>query len=147
MNEDKNNETVQNNTLNESNVSGSNFFICSESVIKHFKEVIHSKPFKSGFVDENDNNYVAKLDFDSIEKYYQEHEEELESENFWCRECTPGTMDVSKITLAGMRRNGIFYEIMEKLNITSTRNQAMTICELSNKYNCTPIELINKIIK
>lgn len=123
------------------------FFICGESVLKHFPQFKYSKPFKSGFVNDVDNNYVALLNFDSIDKYYQEHEEELDAENFWCRECVPGTMDVSKITISGMRRNGIFYEISERINLTNDGNQAMTICELARKYNCTPIELINKIVK
>lgn len=56
-------------------------------------------------------------------------------------------MNVSKITLSGMRKNGIFAEIRWKLDLTDIRNQAMTIHNLSEKFNCTPIELINKIIK
>lgn len=122
------------------------YFLCSESLIRIFPTFEHSKPFKSGFIGDDEDNYVALICFADVEKYYAENENVLEFENFWCRECVAGTMDVSKITLAGMRRNGIFSEINEKLNITTNKNIAMVIFELSRKYCCTPIELINKIV-
>ena len=123
------------------------FFLCSENLIKYFKTSKHSRPFKSGFENDNDNYYVALLDFNEVDTYYQEHQNNLKNEDFWCRECVPGHMNVSKITLSGMRKNGIFAEIRWKLDLTAIRNQAMTIHNLSEKFNCTPIELINKIIK
>lgn len=55
-------------------------------------------------------------------------------------------MDVSKITLKGLKENGVFYEIEIKTGLTTTKNRAMTLNNLSEKFNVTPIELINKII-
>lgn len=127
-------------------VGSSTFFICGEKVIQAFPECEHSKPFKSGFENDDDNNYVAILDFDKVEQHYNKLPED-EQEDFWCRECVPGQMDVSKFTLSGMRKNGIFAEIRWKLDLTATRNQAMTIFNISEKFNCTPIQLINKIVR
>lgn len=127
------------------------YFLCSKAVIDHFPEVEHSKPFKSGYdFEKDDNYYVAVLDFKKVDKYYKDVIEPFNEKSnviidFWCRECIPGSMDVSKITLAAAKRSGLFVEIENKLNLTAERNKAMTIYNLSKKYNCTPIELINKI--
>jgi hypothetical protein len=59
----------------------------------------------------------------------------------------PGIMDVSKITLKGVKENGLFFEIERKIGLTTIKNRAMTINNLSEKFNCTPIEFINKIVK
>ena len=123
-----------------------NYFLCSGAVISHFK-CEHSKPFKSGHLNDNDDYYMALLDFESVEAYYEANELLMDENNFWCRECVPGTMSVSGITLAGMKRNGVFYEIEEKLNLSSERNIAMILYNLSEKYNCTPIELVTKILR
>lgn len=122
------------------------FFICSEKVIQAFPEYEHSKPFKSGFGNDNNDNYVALLDFEKVKQHYNQLLE-YEQDEFWCRECVPGQMDVSKFTLSGMRKNGIFKEIEKKLDLTTIKNQAMTIFNLAQKFNYTPIQLINKIIK
>jgi hypothetical protein len=119
-----------------------NYFLCSQAVIDHFPNVEHSKPFKSGWMNDNDNYYVAILDFDKVQKHYNELSDEID---FWCRECVPGTMDVSKIRLSGAKNHGLFKEIEIKIGLTTERNRAMTIYELSEKFNCTPIEFINKI--
>ena len=125
------------------------YFLCSKGVIDNFPNVAHSKPFKSGFYGDDDIYYVALLCFDEVSAFYEKRMLEDEDwwiyNNFWCNECVPGLMDVSAITLAGMRRNGILSEIAEKTMLTSGKNQAMTINELAEKYVCTPIELINKI--
>jgi hypothetical protein len=124
------------------------FFLCSQDVINAFPECERSKPFKSGFENDEGLYYVALLDFDVIDRFYREVVEPKDDvfNDFWCRECVPGQMDVSKITLSGMRRNGVFYEISVKIGLTTEKNQAMTIYNLSQKYNCTPIELINKVV-
>jgi len=140
------NELPQTPQLNIPVVGSSTFFICGEKVIQAFSGCKHSKPFKSGFENDDDDNYVAILDFDKVEQYYNQLPED-EQDDFWCRECVPGQMDVSKFTLSGMRKNGIFAEIRWKLDLTATRNQAMTIFNLSEKFNCTPIQLINKIVR
>jgi hypothetical protein len=54
-------------------------------------------------------------------------------------------MDVSKITLAEINRNGLLYTICEKIGLSQLHNQAMTIANLADKYNCNPIEFVNKI--
>ena len=132
--------------MKKKNIETLAYFLCSEKVIKSFPDCEHSKPFKSGFRNDDDNHYIALLDFNKTEKYYNELSED-EQDEFWCRECVQGTMDVSKITLTAMRKNGIFAEIEMKIGLTTTRNQAMTIRNLSEKFNCSPIELINKIVK
>lgn len=125
-------------------MSEKTFFLCSEEVINRFPECEKSEPFKSGWdFDEEDNYFVALLDFDELKK----SEEEKPHVNFWCRECVPGTMSVSKITISSCRKAGLFTEIENKLNLTAERNQAMCIHNLSEKYNCTPIDFINKITK
>lgn len=123
-----------------------NYYLCSEAVINAFPELKHSKPFKSGFKDDSDIYYIAILDFDTIEDWYNKLGEE-EQDEVLCQELVSGTMCVDDITLAGMRKNGIFWEIADKIFLTATRNQTMTLYNLSCKYFCTPIELINKILK
>lgn len=120
------------------------FFICSQEVIDAFPDSEHSKPFKSGFENDDDDNYVALLDFEKVEKYYNQLPEDKQ-DNFWCKECVAGTMDVSKISISGARKNGLFVEIENKTRLTTERNRAMIVYNLSQKYKCTPIELINKI--
>lgn len=128
------------------------FFLCSQEVIDAFPECEHSKPFKSGYnFDYEDNYYVALLDFEKVEKYYKENIEPKEStedyNDFWCRECEAGQMDVSKITLSAARFHGLFVEIEKQTGLTKENNRAMSIYNLSQKFNCTPIELINKIVR
>lgn len=142
----KDNLLATKNTTDECMLEACTFFICSEKVINCFPECKRSKPFKSGFENDNDNNYVAILDFEKVEKHYNQLQED-EQDSFWCRECVPGQMDVSKFTLSRMRKNGIFAEISLKLDLTLEKNQAMTIFNLSEKFKCTPIELINKIVR
>lgn len=123
------------------------YFLCSYLVIEQFPEVEKSTPFKSGYDFEKDKvYYVAVLDFDAVDKHYKENIEPFDNLiEFWCRECVPGSMDVSNITLSAMKKNGIFVEFENKLNLTTERNRAMIIYNLAQKYNCTPIEFINKI--
>jgi hypothetical protein len=146
MKKEQNSQTAETQALNIPVVGSSTFFICGEKVIQAFPECEHSKPFKSGFENDDDNNYVALLDFEKVEQHYNQLPED-EQDDFWCRECVPGQMDVSKFTLSGMRKNGIFAEIRWKLDLTATRNQAMTIFNLAEKFNCTPLQLINKIVR
>jgi len=129
------------------------YFLCSKEVIKAFPEMEHSKPFRSGYDFELDEDYyIALLDLDKIEKYYNDNIKPNNDDtnnsyiDFWCRECVPGQMDVSKITLKGAKTKGLFVEIENKIGLTTGRNEAMTIYNLSEKYKCTPIEFINKIV-
>ena len=120
------------------------YYLCSEEVIKHFPDVEKSKPFKSGYAfDKHMNHYIAVLDFNAVENKYKELTEPIE---FWCKECTPGSMDVSRITLSGAKKHGLFVEIESQIGLTTERNIAMTIYNLSYSKGITPIELIDKII-
>lgn len=122
------------------------YFLCSEKVIKYAKPKEVSKPFKSGYWNDESNYYIAVLDFKDIETYYNELTE-LEQHYFWLQEIVEGTMDVSALKLSGLKNNGILYEIEFVLDLTTEKNRAMVLFNLSKKYNCNPIELINKILK
>lgn len=124
-----------------------NYFLCSNAVIEFAKPDEVSKPFKSGYsYDKDDSYFVAKIDFTSVELHFKTLTEDKQF-NFWCHECVGGTMDVSKITMSGCRMNGLFFEIENKIGLTSEYNIAMTIKNLSERFNCTPIEFINKIAR
>lgn len=140
-----------------SNIAGvgsSTYFLCSKALIEHFPEVEYSKPFKSGYNhDFEDEYYVAILNWPDIEGYWENiinpynERSKVADIDFWCRECVPGQMDVSKITLSECRLNGLFVEIEAKIGLTSEKNRAMTIFNLAEKFNCTPIQFINKIVR
>ncbi len=126
---------------------GPTYFLCSKPVVEIFKPSDVSKPFKSGWtIDKEDDFFVALLDGDAVRKYYAEViEPQCDHVDFWAGECCEGTIDISKITIAGCKRYGLFVEIERVLNLTAVRNQAMVIKNLSMKYGVTPIEFINKI--
>lgn len=125
------------------------FHFCGKAVVDFLKPFYVSKPFKSGFQFEtNDNYYVVWLNFEEIEKHYNEvilPDENLDVD-FWSRECVPGTMNHSKISMRNAKKIGLLLEISQKIDITSQRNQAMTICNLSEKYGCNPVQLINRYL-
>lgn len=110
-------------------------------------------PFQSGYSNESEVYYVAELDFKEVERYYQEvilpynTKSRVADIDFWYRECVPGYMDVSKITLKAARLKGLFIEIEAVLGLTNEKNRALTIYNLAQKFGCTPIELINKVVK
>lgn len=120
---------------------GKSYFLCTSDVVNQYPNEKKSKPFKSGWnFDVKSDYYVALLDFDEvfeakIGKLLLEHK---------CYECTPGQMNISNITIANIKRDGLFYEIENKLHITTLWNQAMVISNLATKYMCDPIEFINK---
>lgn len=127
------------------------YFLCSEYVVECFPSLIKSKPFKSGFEYDNECNYYVIIltdnEYKEIEDYYNGKVDDCDVDNFWLKEITPGTMDVKGITLKGIREHGLFMEIANILDLTTEKNQALSIFNLSEKYNCTPIEFINKIAK
>jgi hypothetical protein len=138
--------TPQNPQLHKHIVSNSTYFICSKKVIDFAKPTEVSKPFKSGYQhDLNDEYFIAVVDFDIVEQHYNQLSDD-EQDDFWLQELVSGTMDVSPITLKGLRENGLFFEIERKIGLTTTKNRAMTLNNLSEKFNCTPIDLINKIV-
>lgn len=123
-----------------------NYYLCSQSVIGIMNPVEVSNQFKSGYdYDKEDNYFIAVLDFEKVEEQYNKLPEEQQY-YFWCREIVPGTMDVSNITIEGIKRNGLFKEIELKTGLSTERNQAMVIHNLSKKYNCSPIAFIGRIV-
>lgn len=124
------------------------YYLCSKSVVEKFKPFEVSKPFKSGYADDNDDYFVAWLNFEEVDRYYQANEEKIlnSDDNFFARECVPGQMDVSKLKLNRMKKNGLRVEIENVLSITSLKNIAMVIHNLSEREKCTPVEFINKIV-
>ena len=123
------------------------YYLCSEIVVDLNPNFIKSKPFKSGYsFDEKDNYYIIYIsneDFDNLNNLYNSLDETL---NFWIRECVPGTMDVSKITLKDINKDGLMVTFENTLDSTQVNNIAMVIYNLSEKYNVTPIEFINKLL-
>lgn len=124
------------------------YYLCSKSVVDIFKPFEVSKPFKSGYADDNDDYFVAWLNFEEVDRYYQANEDDIlnSEDNFFARECVPGQMDVSKLKLNRMKKNGLRVEIENVLSITSLKNIAMVIHNLSEREKCTPVEFINKIV-
>lgn len=124
-----------------------NYFLCSKSVVDRLKPTEVSKPFKSGYKwDEKEEYFVAKINFNEAKKLYGKSTED-EQDVFWCRELVGGTMDVSMITISGLKKNGVFLEIEQKIGLTQTKNIAMVVHNLAEVFNCTPIELINRMSK
>lgn len=124
------------------------YFLCSAKAVELIKPTKISKPFKSGYEEYGVDElyFVAILDFEKVETLYNSLTEE-ERFDFWCRELVAGTMDVSGLTIAEIKRKGLLVAIKEELGITTEKNIAMTIQNLAEKYNCTPIQFINKIYK
>ena len=127
--------------------TNNNYFLCSKKVVDFAKPENISKPFKSGWkCDKNSEYFIAILNFQEIENHYNQLSKK-EQDDFWCQEIVDGTMDVSKIKLKNLKENGIFFEIENVIGLTTIKNQAMTIYKLAEKFNCNPIELVNRIVK
>lgn len=123
------------------------FSICTELVVKLLKPTEVSKPFKSGYIyDKNINYYIAVLNYSECKKIYNSLPEEQQI-LFSVIELEPGLIGVSKITLTGMNKNGIHREITHITCLAKDRHIAMILYNLSKKYDCSPIEFINKISK
>lgn len=124
------------------------YYLCSKSVVDLFKPFEVSKPFKSGYADDNDDYFVAWLNFEEVNRYYQANEEKIlnSDDNFFARECVPGQMDIQKLKLNRLKKTGLLCEIDFQLSITSFKNVAMVIQNLSERERCTPVEFINKIV-
>lgn len=140
--------------VNETERLDCNYYLCSKAVVDAMKPFEVSKPFKSGFKEDDDLYFIAWLNFDEVEKHFKEivepHNEALITGteiDFWSRECVPGTMDESKITLKSIKKKGLFLEISENLGLTTERNLAMTICNLAGQEGITPVKFINKYCK
>jgi hypothetical protein len=122
-----------------------NYYLCSKSVVDFAQPTEVSKMFRSGyFHDESCQYFVAVIDFLKVKKHYNTLTEDEQSE-FWCQECVSGTMDVSKISISAAKKTGLFVEIENKIGLTTERNRAMTIKNLSERFNCPPVEFINRL--
>ena len=120
------------------------YFLCSQKVIDFAKPEFVSIPFRSGYSFEKDENYyVAVLDFDVIESYYNSLSDN-EQDDFWLQECTEGLMDVSKVRTKFINEHGLLLEIERATGLTTTENRAMVIRNLSEYFGLNPIEFINK---
>ena len=124
------------------------YYLCSKSVVEIFKPFEVSKPFKSGYADDNDEYFVAWLNFEEVDRYYQANEEKIlnSDDDFFCRECVPGQMDVSDMKIKDIKKNGLFFEIWQEFDLSQPKNIAMVIRNLADRENCTPAEFINKIV-
>ena len=127
-----------------------NYYLCSQEVITHLQPSEVSKPFKSGYAHDDDSYYVALLDEDETEKYYNEVIEPYNEKSrvhcdFWTRPCEPGTMDSSSITLEDCKEFGLFKAIEIALSLSTEKNRALVIGNLAHDFNCTPIEFIDLI--
>ncbi|CCG99822.1 hypothetical protein FAES_1812 [Fibrella aestuarina BUZ 2] len=127
------------------------FYLCSATVIEHLQPKIVSKPFRSGYDSDKDTRYyVAQFDYQDAKSYYKGVIEPFNEKsrvhcNFWFRTCSRGHIDVSQITMTNCRRLGLFVAIEQAVNLTQPQNIAIAIGELADKFNCSPIEFINKI--
>lgn len=126
------------------------YFICSKAVVELFPECEKSNPIKTGYK-YDEPVFVAVLDFKKVEAAYDSiHDEDDNGHcngDFWCWSLVAGQMDVSKLTLKGIKERGLFLEIENKIGLTSTKNRAMTIHELAEKFGMNPIEFANSIAK
>jgi hypothetical protein len=114
------------------------YLMCSEHVVKHFKPEKCSKPRMFG----DEKYYVAFLDFDEIEEWY-ENLEELDSYFVFAQEITSGTMDVSNISKNKVKNNNIFDLIYRELNLSTHKNLALSIGSIADNLGMNPIELFN----
>ena len=104
------------------------YYLCSKSVVEKFKPFEVSKPFKSGYTDDNDDYFVAWLHFEEVDRYYQANEEKIlnSDEEFYCRECVPGTMDVSKMEIKDIKKNGLFFEIWQEFDLSQIKKEMVS---------------------
>jgi hypothetical protein len=141
-----------NNPVSRSTVSGE-YYLCSKAVIEHFPNLERSKPFKSGYEHDKEDEYYIVLteNFGAISKYYDEviqpfnQKSTIDDIDFWLRECCASQLDASSITKKECRELGVFVAIERELNLTNERNRAYAIFSISQAYGLTPIEFINKI--
>lgn len=121
------------------------YYLCSKSLVDIIKPMNYSNPFKSGYLNDYEEYYVALLNYDTC-CYIYNNLPEKEKDKFYISQLVPGTMDITGLTLKGMRKNGIFFEIELVTGLTTFSNVAMVLHNLSEDFNITPIALINKII-
>lgn len=146
----------QNQPLQQTAVSGGAYFLCSKSVIEHFPNLVKSKPFKSGFdFEKEDEFYIIETnEFDVIEKYYMNvikpfnEKSNISDIDFWLRECCDSQLELPKKgSITKCRRLGFFAAISQIWNLTNAKNQAYAIFKMSDYYGLNPIEFVNRVVR
>lgn len=118
------------------------YFLCSKAHVDALKPLEVSKPFKSGYNhdedEDNDQFFVAKF-----ERFVVAEQEIFK--DFYIRLIrSTGTIDIDDMSLNEIKEYGLFIEIERKTKLSSIWNRASIIGDLSKHLNCTPIEFINK---
>jgi hypothetical protein len=126
------------------------YHLCSQAVIDHLTPQEVSKPIFTGYESRGGNYYVAFLDQEDAETYFDEvidpyNEKSRVHLDFWFRPCDPGNFDVDEITQKACRTKGLFRAIEEGTGLTTEKNIALAICNLAEKFNCSPVEFVNKV--
>ena len=124
-----------------------NYFLCSAEVVKQMAPRELSKPFKTGFRWDNTTLYVAKFDGMKAQLYLERN---VRSGGVWFffRQCKTNQLtniDPDLITLDGIKQIGLFAEIDKQDGVLTLSNLANVIYDLSYKFGCSPVDLINKI--
>lgn len=131
------------------------YYLCSGAVIEHFPELEKSKIFKSGYEWDNDSEYyvIATTDYKRIEKYFNEVIEPFNEKSnvpdidFWLRPCCESLIDIDGLTKNICKEAGVIIAIERKIGLTAERNVAFAIYALAKKYNYSPIQFINRVVK
>ena len=121
------------------------YFLCSKIVADSFPECEKSNPMPTGYYI-YEPVFIVSIDFDKIEKMYNSLSTDKQVD-FWCWQLVPGTMDVSKMTLKGIRENGLLLEIERKTGLTTAKNEAMCVFNLCEKFGLEPMYFAKKITK
>lgn len=122
------------------------FYLCSKEVVKRMKLKVVSNPVMW----ENEEVFIALINFEELEKYHDQviqAEEEAAGKliDFWANECVPGFIDVKKITMRSIKKNGLFQSLFYHTNFTNPKNLAMAIRNISDREGINVFELFNKI--
>jgi hypothetical protein len=136
-------------------ITASEYYLCSKSIIEHFPDLPKSKPFKSGYDWDSENYYIAAIDdFSSIEKYFKEviepfNEKSNVNIDFWLYECASSLIEQPKNYpyQSECKKRGVFVTVENVFGVTKERNIAYAIYKMSEYYGLNPIQFANKIGK
>lgn len=106
--------TPQKPQLHKHSVSNSTYFICSKKVIDFALPTEVSKPFKSGYCKDDDDNYIAVLDFETCELHYNQLSDD-EQDDFWLQELVSGTTGLACLKtnrqFIGIEKEKQYYDV------------------------------------
>ena len=122
------------------------FYLCSKEVVKRMKLKVVSKPV----IWEEKEVFIALINFDELEKHHDNsikyiYDATGEWVDFWANECVPGYIDVKKITMRSIKKNGLFQSLWHHTNLSNSRNLAMAIQNIAEREGINPFELFNKL--